>query len=230
MLPRLLALYRLATPKVVFCFVPPGYPLTLFFLVIDIISQLPYELIYQILKELNVYSLLQLGGVNRRWREISSIGDEWHRRMEQHGWTVRLPPHWQEIITSSDQMHWQYWFLQRYRLSERWRLGQVAPHYLLGHMDSVYCVQFDDRKIISGSRDHTIKIWDAQSYQCARTLTGHQGSVLCLQYNQEYLVSGSSDSTVMVWCMRTLQRLMRIRVKNKIKRRIDLLGYSSSFV
>jgi F-box and WD-40 domain protein 1/11 len=214
----------------VFCFVPPGYPLTLFFLVIDIISQLPYELIYQILKELNVYSLLQLGGVNRRWREISSIGDEWHRRMEQHGWTVRLPPHWQEIITSSDQMHWQYWFLQRYRLSERWRLGQVAPHYLLGHMDSVYCVQFDDRKIISGSRDHTIKIWDAQSYQCARTLTGHQGSVLCLQYNQEYLVSGSSDSTVMVWCMRTLQRLMRIRVKNKIKRRIDLLGYSSSFV
>jgi len=32
-----------------------------------------------------------------------------------------------------------------------------------GHSDAVYCLQFDDHKIISGSRDNTMKKWDLAS-------------------------------------------------------------------
>lgn len=63
----------------------------------------------------------------------------------------------------------------------------------------VYCLQYDDHKIVSGLRDNTIKIWDRSSLQCTKVLTGHTGSVLCLQYDDKAIISGSSDSTVRVW-------------------------------
>ncbi|VDN84263.1 unnamed protein product, partial [Brugia pahangi] len=58
----------------------------------------------------------------------------------------------------------------------------------------VYCLQYDDDKIISGLRDHTIKIWQRKDLQCSKTL--HTGSVLYLQYDDRVIISGSSDTTV----------------------------------
>lgn len=63
----------------------------------------------------------------------------------------------------------------------------------------MYCLQYDDQKIISGLRDHTIKIWQRDGLQCSRTLRGHSGSVLCLQYDDRVIISGSSDTTVRYW-------------------------------
>ncbi|KAG6439467.1 hypothetical protein O3G_MSEX000797, partial [Manduca sexta] len=67
----------------------------------------------------------------------------------------------------------------------------------------VYCLQYDDNKIVSGLRDNTIKIWDRKTLQCVRELQGHTGSVLCLQYDERAIISGSSDSTVRVWDVST---------------------------
>ena len=60
----------------------------------------------------------------------------------------------------------------------------------------VYCLQYDDAKIVSGLRDNTIKMWDRTNLSCIRILNGHTGSVLCLQYDDKVIISGSSDSTV----------------------------------
>ena len=32
----------------------------------------------------------------------------------------------------------------------------------------VYCLQYDDQKIVSGLRDNTIKIWDRNTLQCTK--------------------------------------------------------------
>ena len=45
----------------------------------------------------------------------------------------------------------------------------------------VYCLQYDDQKIVSGLRDNTIKIWERSTLSCLNVLNGHTGSVLCLQ-------------------------------------------------
>jgi WD40 repeat protein len=45
----------------------------------------------------------------------------------------------------------------------------------------VYCLQYDDAKIVSGLRDNTIKVWDRNTLACTKVLNGHTGSVLCLQ-------------------------------------------------
>jgi len=61
-------------------------------------------------------------------------------------------------------------------------------------------------KIISGSRDRTIRVWDGDSGICLHTLKGHEGSVLCLEYDDEYLFSASSDQTVIIWDLKAIEQ------------------------
>ncbi|KAI8891756.1 WD40-repeat-containing domain protein [Globomyces pollinis-pini] len=100
---------------------------------------------------------------------------------------------------SNEVDHWKYIYFQRYKLEFNWRYGVYSVIDLISHDEAIYCVQFDDSKIISGSRDNTIKYWDLETGKCQRTFQGHLGSVLCLQYDSSVLVTGSSDSTIIVW-------------------------------
>ncbi|KAJ1812915.1 hypothetical protein LPJ75_003423, partial [Coemansia sp. RSA 2598] len=106
--------------------------------------------------------------------------------------------------------NWNYLFKQRLELDRRWAQGVAQVHTITGHADSVYCVQCDRDKIVTGSRDRTIKIWDSRTFQCTRTLTGHEASVLCLKYDRTTMVTGSSDSTVIIWDLASGQPLQRL--------------------
>ncbi|KAJ2816229.1 hypothetical protein FBU31_006656, partial [Coemansia sp. 'formosensis'] len=82
---------------------------------------------------------------------------------------------------------WRYLFSQRLKLDNNWKTGVADIHTVAGHADSVYCVQYDHEKIVTGSRDRTVKIWDSKTLQCTRTLAGHDASVLCLKYDDTTL-------------------------------------------
>ncbi|KAF9463272.1 WD40-repeat-containing domain protein [Collybia nuda] len=58
---------------------------------------------------------------------------------------------------------------------------------LSGHTDSVYCLEFDSRRIITGSRDRTIKVWSLTTGVLLATFWGvHRGSVLCLKFEGDW--------------------------------------------
>jgi len=61
----------------------------------------------------------------------------------------------------------------------------------------------DGKRIVSGSEDNTIKVWDAESAQLALTLRGHSHSVSCvaLSCDGKRMVSGSGDKTIKVWLL-----------------------------
>ena len=59
--------------------------------------------------------------------------------------------------TTSLKLHWPRLYRDRFILQERWRLGHNDARALRGHTDSVYCIQADPVKVITGSRDKTIK-------------------------------------------------------------------------
>ena len=67
----------------------------------------------------------------------------------------------------------------------------------------IYCIQFDEVKIVSGGRDHRVKQWNIDTYELEREFVGHTGSVLCLQFDDTKVISGSSDTKIMVWDMAT---------------------------
>jgi len=59
-------------------------------------------------------------------------------------------------------------------------------------------LQVDEDKVISGSYDKTLKVWDIKTGQCRMTLRGHSAAVLCVQFDDTKIVSGSCDKTIKV--------------------------------
>ncbi|KAI8615177.1 hypothetical protein BC830DRAFT_320710 [Chytriomyces sp. MP71] len=85
-----------------------------------------------------------------------------------------------------------------------WVKGNHKTIAFPGHETHVVtCLQFDNDKIVSGSDDQTIHIYDTNTGRLRRKLIGHDGGVWALQYWGDALVSGSTDRTVRVWDMDT---------------------------
>ena len=90
--------------------------------------------------------------------------------MSQRGTTIAgsgLAPGLGKTVSRQE---WKSMWRARKALQQRWIDGHAAAIYLEGHTDSVYCVQFDEDKILTGSRDRTVRIWDARTYECIKVL------------------------------------------------------------
>jgi F-box and WD-40 domain protein CDC4 len=83
-----------------------------------------------------------------------------------------------------------------------WIRPDVKPKHISfrGHQRHVVtCLQFDTDKILTGSDDTNINVYDTNTGVLRATLEGHEGGVWALQYEGTQLVSGSTDRTVRVW-------------------------------
>lgn len=217
---------------------------------IDFVKILPSEITAHILSFLDHQSLVNCESVSHPWLNAARDRYVWRNVFQdEHGpWKSRPGNDWKKM------------FKVRQELNHRWQQGQVTAKYLKGHTDSVYCVQFDEyvnssantnsrvplkflvlimlifcyrKKIITGSRDKTIRIWDIATGECLRVLgqsprnsifggsndmvtprvsssDHHHASVLCLQFDDEILVSGSSDHTCIVWSLPSCASIMRL--------------------
>ena len=79
----------------------------------------------------------------------------------------------------------------------------LSPIMLLtGHTGQVLTTKFspDGKHLASGGDDYTIKIWDATTGDCTRTLTGQPGWVYSVAYSPDgkHLASGNADKMVKI--------------------------------
>jgi WD40 repeat protein len=74
---------------------------------------------------------------------------------------------------------------------------------LKGHESTVYflAVTPDGKRVISGSEDSTLKVWDLATGHCLATFEGHTDAVIgvALTPDGKRLISGSEDNTLKVW-------------------------------
>jgi WD40 repeat protein len=63
------------------------------------------------------------------------------------------------------------------------------------------CFSPDGKRILSGSGDRNLRLWDADKGQELRTLKGHTQSVTsaCFSPDGQRILSGSYDSTLKLW-------------------------------
>lgn len=172
-----------------------------------------------ILTYLDAKSLCAAERVCRTWYRVIQEGMLWKRLIERN---VRTDSLWKGL---SDRMGWaRYLFKGKAgeehapdsyfrglypkviddieKIEYNWRCGKHRLEKIQCRSENskgVYCLQYDDDKIVSGLRDNTIKMWNRKSLENVKVLTGHTGSVLCLQYDDKVIITGSSDSTVRVW-------------------------------
>ena len=72
-----------------------------------------------------------------------------------------------------------------------------------GHRAAIRSVAFspDGTRLVSGSADNTLKVWDTTTGDLHRTLRGHERAVRAAVFapNNRQIVSGSFDETVRIW-------------------------------
>lgn len=88
---------------------------------------------------------------------------------------------------------------------------------LKGHLNWVRGVSVapDDRLVVSGSDDKTVKLWDLNSNTCVHTFFEHRGMVSCVDFHPDgtCVAAASTDSTIKIWDIRTNKLLQHYQVR-----------------
>lgn len=106
-------------------------------------------------------------------------------------------------LASLRQLHlYKSLYRRHHMIRYGWTSGEVKPAHVAfaAHPRHVItCLQFDEDKIITGSDDTLIHVYDTKTGKLLKKLEGHEGGVWALQYEGNILVSGSTDRSVRVW-------------------------------
>lgn len=94
--------------------------------------------------------------------------------------------------------------------------GQHSPlSTYRGHSGPVRAVAYADERIVSGSDDARIAIWDktweGESDEPLRKISGHESAVLSISVSGDKIFSSSEDKTIRVWNLDTGDNLSIIR-------------------
>lgn len=193
----------------------------------NFLTLLPTELVQNILELLDFKSLCAASQVSRAWRvTVDSSETIWKNRLAKDEYSVdeteiqrALKEEWdytswgnvkdKKISKSFEDKHappiniYKAIYRRKHLITNRnWMDSTYKPRTLTiegNGNDVVTCLQFDDDKIITGSDDHSITVYDSQTGERRFKMEGHDGGVWALQYVGDTLVSGSTDRSVRVW-------------------------------
>jgi F-box and WD-40 domain protein 1/11 len=117
---------------------------------VDFISYLPTEIAIQILAYLNQTSLRQAAMVSRRWATVTSSEHVWREvflREQRKTYATSEPLALGAglgLPTFKPDHDWKDLYRIKNQLERNWVQGTAESVYLNGHLDSIYCVQFDE--------------------------------------------------------------------------------------
>jgi WD40 repeat protein len=91
----------------------------------------------------------------------------------------------------------------------------IDPFYYLleGHTKFVTSVATSGDLVVTGSRDQTVKVWNAKTQTLIHTLEGHKNTVFTVAIAGNIVVSSSLDDTVKMWNADTGALIQTLKVK-----------------
>ena len=117
-------------------------------------------------------------------------------------------------------------YRRHYQIRKNWMREEAKPRHIAFRAHDrhvVTCLQFDTDKILTGSDDNNINVYDTKSGALRVVLRGHEGGVWALQYEGNVLVSGSTDRSVRVWNIENGQQMHVFRGHTSTVRCLQIL-------
>lgn len=112
-------------------------------------------------------------------------------------------PHPDVNLPTLKSMHlYKSLYRRHYLIRRNWMYEDTKPRHIAFRAHDTHvvtCLQFDTDKILTGSDDNNINVYDTKTGALRDKLVGHEGGVWALQYEGNTLVSGSTDRSVRVW-------------------------------
>lgn len=208
----------------------------------DLISNLPLEITYSILKKLDYKTVCSLSRVCSNWNRIINSTGIWSDLLKRDKlvtgdeeierelkYEKEELSKWSTIPNSPNLNYVQLLFKKRRIILNRWMDPKYEPKRISvpGHgtngSNVVTCLQHDDEKIITGVDDKLININSSKTGKLLKVLKGHEGGVWALKYTGNTLVSGSTDRTVRVWNIKTGKCTQVFRGHTSTVRCLDIL-------
>ncbi len=161
---------------------------------------------------LHVVGAVGLTGIVWQWRRAERLAESERQEriagqrqlyvanmnVVQHRWeqnhVSRVRALLKETATAPDRgFEWYYWQRQMHQ----------ELRALRGHTGPIQAVAYspDGQRLVTGSADHTAKVWDAASGKELLTLGGHTEPVKSVAFSPDgqRILTGSWDSTAKVW-------------------------------
>lgn len=172
--------------------------------------------------------LLATGGMDRRVKLWEVCGDKCEFKGSLSGsnagiTSIEFDSAGSYLLAASNDFASRIWTVDDYRLR----------HTLTGHSGKVLSAKFllDNARIVSGSHDRTLKLWDLRSKVCIKTVFAGSScnDIVC---TEQCVMSGHFDKKIRFWDIRSetvvreLELLGRITALDLNPERTELLSCS----
>lgn len=158
----------------------------------DFLRMLPVEISTVILQYLDISSLFNCSLVSKHWHNlVNSLSEVWQLQCLHLGII--------DLHSSRDAAYYKRLFLKVSALQvEPLKAGQAFVDTLLtGHHSRVMAIHYHDGKIVTGSDDHTVKVWDCHTEECGFTL--HTQTVSDVRLENNFIYTSSFDGSAESW-------------------------------
>ncbi|XP_063298437.1 autophagy-related protein 16-1 isoform X5 [Pelobates fuscus] len=156
--------------------------------------------------------LLATGGMDRRVRLWEVIGDKCETKGSLTGsnagiTSIEFDSAGSYLLAASNDFASRIWTVDDFRLR----------HTLTGHSGKVLSAKFllDNARIVSGSHDRTLKLWDLRSKVCIKTVFAGSScnDIVC---TEQCVMSGHFDKKVRFWDIRTETVVRELELQGRI--------------
>ncbi|CAJ0960829.1 unnamed protein product, partial [Mesorhabditis belari] len=113
-----------------------------------------------------------------------------------------------------ERSSWKSLYLRKRRIISNWRSRAIQSSTVIeDDFQQTICLQIHPGRIITGSHDYKLLVWNVEDAQPAFALTGANGPPMSYQVSEhgKYIVCSGFDGSLRVWCGQTGAQLHVLR-------------------